>query len=78
MVDYNTKLNTVDFQERSFSVFVIAMKASKTAFFQIQTYFSLLDEYNIIHNRGFIHLNQLIPAFQYIDINDTTSLDIKD
>ena len=71
---YDTILNTVDIEGGSFSVFVIAMKASKIAFFQFYSYSSMLDEYNITHYRGFIPLNQLIPAFEYMDINGTDNL----
>lgn len=69
---YDTILSTVDNQGGSFSVFVIAMKASKIAFFQFYSFGGLLD--GIIHYRGFIPLNKLIPAQQFMDINHTTVL----
>jgi hypothetical protein len=71
---YDTILNTVDFQDGLFSTFVIAMKGTEIAFFQFYSYISLLDEYNIVHYKGFIPLNQLIPAYPYGDINDKHEL----
>ncbi len=71
---YDTILNTVDFQDGLFSTFVIAMKGTEIAFFQFYSYISLLDEYNIAHYKGFIPLNQLIPAYPYGDINDKHEL----
>jgi hypothetical protein len=71
---YDTILNTVDFQDDFFSTFVIAMKGTEIAFFQFYSYVSLLDEYNIVHYKGFIPLNQLISAYPYGDINDKHEL----
>jgi hypothetical protein len=71
---YDTILNTVDIQDGLFSTFVIAMKGTEIAFFQFYSYVSLLDEYNIVHYKGFIPLNQLISAYPYGDINDKHEL----
>lgn len=71
---YDTILHTVDYEGGNFAVFVIAMKASKIAFFQFYSYAPLLGDYNIFHYKGFIPLNQLIPAFQFMDINSTNNL----
>ena len=50
------------------------MKGTEIAFFQFYSYISLLDEYNVVHYKGFIPLNQLIPAYSYWDINDKHEL----
>lgn len=71
---YDTILHTVDFEGGAFSVYVIAMKASKIAFFQFYSYVTLLDEYGVPNYKGFIPLNQLIPAFNFMDINHTGDL----
>ena len=71
---YDTILNTVDIQDGLFSTFVIALKGTEIAFFQFYSYVSLLDEYNIVHYKGFIPLNQLISAYPYGDINDKHEL----
>jgi hypothetical protein len=71
---YNTILETVDFTGGTFSVFVIAMKGINIAFFQFYSCIPLLDEYGIIHYKGFIPLNQLIPASNFMDINNNYSL----
>jgi hypothetical protein len=71
---HDTILETVDFQGGSFSVFIIAMKGVKIAFYQFYSFESLLDEYNVQHYRGFVPLNKLMSAYQYFDINDKRSL----
>jgi hypothetical protein len=76
MVDqlYDTILPAVDWGSPTFSAFIIAIKGTQIAFFQFYSCIPLLDEYGIVHYKGFIPLNQLIPAYQYMDINDTHSL----
>ena len=71
---YDTILATVDYKSESFSVFVIAMKETKIAFFQFYAYKCLLEEYGIQSYRGFIPLNQLIPAHEWMEINNSNSL----
>jgi hypothetical protein len=71
---YDTILSTVDLHDGSLSVFVIAMKGTEIAFFQFYSYISLLDEYNIVHYKGFIPLNCLIPYSEYLEINDNVKL----
>jgi hypothetical protein len=58
---YNSILASVDCME-NFSVYVIAMKGTYIAFFQFYSFIPLLDEYGIVHYKGFIPLNQLISA----------------
>lgn len=70
---YDTILATVDYKSESFSVFVIAMKGTKIAFFQFYAYKGLLEEYGIQSYRGFIPLNQLIPAHEWMEINNSNS-----
>jgi hypothetical protein len=70
----DTILTSVDFACPNFSVYVIAIKGINIGFFQFYSFASLLDEYDIPHYRGFMPLNQLISARQYMDINKTYSL----
>ena len=71
---HDTILYTVDAAGGNFSVFVIAMKASKIAFFQFYSYSCLLDEYGIQHYKGFIPINQLISLENLCEINERYSL----
>lgn len=71
---YATILATVDFNEGSFSVFVIIMKVTKIAFFQFYSYAGLLEEYGIQNYKGFVPLNQLISAHDWMHINDNFNL----
>lgn len=71
---YDTILGTIDVTGGSFSVFVIAVKGSKVAFFQFYSYVSLLNEYGIDNYKGFIPLNQLLEIKQYMDINSNADI----
>jgi hypothetical protein len=73
---HDTVLETVDSMgaDNRFTVFVIAMKGAKIAFFVFHSCVSLLDEYNIPNYKGFIPLGHFIPAFEFFDINQNASL----
>jgi hypothetical protein len=71
---YDTVLSSVDFACPNFSVYIIAMKGVKVAFFQFYSCIPLLDEYGIVHYKGFIPLNQLISFREFMDINHTSNL----
>lgn len=71
---YDTILSSVDFASPNFSVYIIAMKGVNIAFFQFYSYTCLLDEYGIVHYKGFIPLNQLISAREFMGINNTDNL----
>lgn len=71
---YETILGTVDVTGGHFSVYVIAIKGTKIAFFQFYSFVSLLDEHGILHYKGFVPLNQLLEIKQYMDINNYTEI----
>jgi hypothetical protein len=71
---HDTILHAVAYTGGTFSVFVIAMKGSKIAFFQFCSYASLLDEYGITNYKGFIPLNYRIPYGEYAYINNGNNL----
>ena len=65
---YDTILHTVDHND--FSVFIIAMKGTKIAFFEFHSFVSLLDEHGIENYMGFMPLNYRMPAQMYFEINE--------
>jgi hypothetical protein len=71
---YDSILASVDFAGGNFSVYIIAMKGIHVALFQFYSCIPLLDDYGIVHYKGFIPLNQLIPAREFMDINNTHNL----
>ena len=71
---YDTMLSSVDWACPNFSVYIISMKGVKVAFFQFYSGILLLDEYGIVHYKGFVQLNQLISAPDFMDINHTGNL----
>ncbi len=66
---YHAILSTVDSKALDLSVYAWAVKGSKIAFFQFYPYQTLLDENGIIHYKGFVLLNYLIPQKEYFEIN---------
>ena len=71
---HDTILETVDAGGGSFSVYIIAMKGAKIAFYEFHSYASLLDEYDIPNYRGFVPLGYIIEARQYFEINHDATL----
>lgn len=72
---YDSILFAVDSSVGDFSVYVIAMKGTKIAFFQFYSYISLLEEYGIPNYKGFVPLTQLISMENFVDINDYNKVD---
>lgn len=73
----STVLETVDLGDTGFSVFVVAMKGTKIAFFEFHSFVSLLDEYGIKNYNGFIPLSYRMPGEAFFEINkhlDITNL----
>jgi len=66
---YRTVLETVDLGDTNFSVFVIAMKGTKIAFFEFHSFVSLLDEYGINNYNGFVPLSFRMPGEAFFEIN---------
>lgn len=71
---HDTILETVDSGGDSFSVFVLAMKGAKIAFYEFHSYVDLLDEYGIPNYKGFVPLGYHIPAQEFFEINHDASL----
>ena len=59
----------------SFSVFVIAMKASKIAFLEYHSCVDILTNGNIPNYKGFVPLGYTIPAEVYFDVNYRASVE---
>ena len=72
---YDTTFEAVDSASGNCSVFVIAMKVGKIAFFEFHTYVSLLDEYKIPNYKGFVLLGYNIPAREFFNINHNAGHD---
>jgi len=64
-----TILNAVYTQGGSFSVFVIAMKGAKIAFFEYHTFAGLLVDYGINNYKGFIPLGYKFPVREFLEVN---------
>lgn len=64
-------LQTVDSLgiENNLSIFAIALKGTKIAFYEYHSYVCLLAEHDIPNYKGFIPLGYIIPTPEYSDIN---------
>jgi len=58
----------------NFSVYVIAIKGVNIGFFQFFNSISLLDALNIPHYKGFIPLNKLMLAHDYMSVHNISSI----
>lgn len=67
---HDSILFAVDNSVSYYSVYAIAMKATKIAFFEFYSFVSLLEDYGIPNYRGFLPLNQLISMESFVDINN--------
>jgi hypothetical protein len=58
----------------NFSVYLIAIKGVNIAFFQFFNCIPLLDEYSIRHYKGFIPLNLLTSAHDYMSLHNISNI----
>lgn len=70
---YDSILYTVDFAGEDFSVYIIAIKGVKIAFYEFFSYANLLDEYNISNYKGIVPLTYDIPEEEFSAINKNSS-----
>ena len=71
---HDAVLSTVDLTAGNFSVYVIAMKGAKIAFFELHSYACLLDEYGITNYKGFIPLGYCMAQSEYMSINEGATI----